>query len=120
MNGPIIFMVVGMKCKKQRTILDLFSFWSCANCREIKEDEIIIIGKRIIGIYYLRESCRYLTTNDEIFFAFSSKLGQLLQEAMLVHRKIVLLIMEDFILEEMGSIFEAFLEIGLDIQIIIV
>ena len=55
MNGPIIFMVIGMKCKKQWTILDLFS-WSCANCREIKEDEIIIIGKRIIGIYYLRES----------------------------------------------------------------
>ncbi len=112
-------MVREMKCEKQRTILDLFSFWSCTNCREIKEDEMITIGNRIIGIYYLQEQCRYIKISGGELFAFSLKLKQLLQEAMLVQKEIVLLIMEDFVLEKMEVIFEAFLDIGLDIQIII-
>lgn len=108
-----------MKCKRQRTIFDFFSFWDCSKCKEIQEDVVIPIGKRVIGIYYLQEGCSYIKTNQEEVFAFSKKLKQLLQEAMIVQEEIVLLLMEDFTLEEMDDVLDAFLNIGLDIQIII-
>lgn len=112
-------MVIRVKCKRQRTILDLFAFWSCDNCKEIRQDEVIAIGQQIIGIYYLHESCYYVEVSHEELFAFSKKLKQLLEEAMVVQDDIVLFILDNFSLEQMEDILEAFLDINLDIQIII-
>lgn len=108
-----------MKCKRQRTVFDLFAFWNCNHCQEIRQDEVIGIGRHVIGIYYLQESCPYIEVNHEELFAFSKKLKQLLQEAMVVQESIVLFLLDSFSLDQMEDILEAFLDLDLDIQIII-
>ena len=50
---------------------------------------------------------------------FSKKLKQLLQEAMVVQESIVLFLLDSFSLDQMEDILEAFLDLDLDIQIII-
>ncbi|HKM29951.1 MAG TPA: hypothetical protein VJZ51_04280 [Bacilli bacterium] len=108
-----------MKCKKQRSIFDLFYFWSCKDCPDLKRDEIINIGRRVVGIYHLTETCRYIIVDDIELFAFSPKLKQLLLEAEAFQEQIVLLILDDLNFEKIDNILEAFLDLNLDVQIII-
>ncbi|MDD3171163.1 MAG: hypothetical protein PHO86_02460 [Bacilli bacterium] len=106
-----------MKCKKTRTIFELFAFYDCSDC--ITEDEFFLIGNRVIGIYYIEPNCDYLKMDREISFAFSLKLKRLLYEAIINKDKIVLLLLDNKRIEGIIPILDSFLEWDLDIQIII-
>lgn len=102
-----------MNCskKEERNILNLFKIYDCETCASLKEDEIIKIGKRVIGIYKFEKCNLDKSLLQAKFLAF-------LLEAIKNNDSIILLWGEEHIKAQYYEALDAFLESGMDIQII--
>ena len=107
-----------MKCKKIRTLFNLFEVFDCKNCRHNLEDEHFLIGHYYVSIYHLFNQCEVLGINYDDLIYNSKKLKFLLKDAISYNDKIFLIFIENFQIETYFEIFERILDNDLNIQII--
>jgi len=109
-----------MRCKPKRNIFNLFQVLTCENCPNKRNDEFIYIGRNVIAIYYVFDSCLDLEIDKDLIFPNVEKLKILLKDAILNQDKIFMCMLEDFDLENYYDVFEKVLDEGLSVQIIVI
>ncbi|MGI6710679.1 MAG: hypothetical protein ACOX4W_04460 [Bacilli bacterium] len=102
-----------MKCEKNinRDIFNLFKVYECGECQNFYQDEFILIGYRLIGIYKFKK-CFYEDRFLEVKFL------KFLLEAIKNSEKIILLWGEEHFTPRNYEALSKFLDDGYDIQII--
>ncbi len=107
-----------MKCVRKRTVFDLLSVYTCAGCEYRREDELIVIGRQVIAVYYLGDNCPHLPERDDYALSGSSKLRLLLKDAISHDNEIMLFLFEQFNLRDYYDLFEKIMDEGLSVQVI--
>jgi|SRR5690554_3825354 len=107
-----------MKCKQRRTIFDLFSVYTCQGCKYKREDELIVIGKQTVAIYYISDNCPFAEKDNEYFLSASKKLRLLFKDAIINYEKIMLFFFEEFNAEKYYEVFEKIMDADLSVQVI--
>lgn len=110
-----------MKCKKKRTIFDLFEIYKCENCEAFKNDEEFYLGRIKITIIYAENYCYYnkngIIEKDELIEQ-SQKVRLFLKDAIIsqvLNKEVLLLWIEEFSLEKYDEIIDALTGFELDI-----
>jgi len=107
-----------MKCKKKRTVFELFEIFTCENCQFKKEDKQIIIGNNLISIYHLFNNCEAIEIDVDYLIFDCIKLKILLKDAIIYDSEIMFIFIEDFNLEQYYDVFSGILDNELSIQIV--
>lgn len=106
-----------MKCKRKRTILDLFEIYTCDNCPNYCADEYLQIANTRINIYYLATRCLDIDYDDN-FIAFNKKTKKFLIEALYTKSFIIWLTREERIYINNEPLYNI-IELSNDIHIIV-
>ncbi|HHZ18102.1 MAG TPA: hypothetical protein GX390_02320 [Acholeplasmataceae bacterium] len=107
-----------MKCNKKRTVFDLFNVYTCDDCPRRREDELIVIGRQAIAVYYLGDDCPHLDKDDYALSA-SAKLRLLLKDAVAYDDQIMLFVFDRLEMRAYYDLFESILDDGLSVQVIL-
>lgn len=99
-----------VKCGRKRTVFDLLSVYTCAGCEYRREDELIVIGRQVIAVYYLGDNCPHLPERDDYALSGSSKLRLLLKDAISHDNEIMLFLFEQFNLRDYYDLFEKIMD----------
>lgn len=105
-------------CKREkRNLFCLFKTYLCLGCLNNKEDENIVIGRQILKIYPIT-SCKLI--DDDNIYLFNQRLKKLLLSFTIYQNEAILLWLDKCDrMEDYAFIFEAFMDLNLDIFIII-
>lgn len=106
-----------MKCKRKRTIFDLFEIYTCDKCINFCEDEYLQIANTSINIYYLATRC-LITDYDDLFIAFNKKMRKFVKEAVYTDSLIIWLSRKERMLLDNEYLYNI-IELSNDIHIIV-
>lgn len=103
-----------MKCKRKRSINDLFEVYDCNLCKYNKKDEQFLIGSNYINIYYSNRDC--------LLFSEFEKLNNIKEKLFLkdciINENIIFLWINDFKISMNYEIIEYLLLFNLDVHIL--
>ena len=109
-----------LNCKKNRDIYSLFNVFNCSECDKINEDYDILIGNNKISVYYIINRCIIL--NDEIIINdiidLDVKLKRLLYDICHYQNDIIVLLFENFVIDDYFELFDWLLFFGKEIHVI--
>lgn len=107
-----------MKCRQKRNVFTLFDVFSCDGCKYRRDDEFIYIGRNVIGIYYLFDTCINLEIDKDLLVCDLDKLKLLFKDVVKYQDEIFFCFLEDFRLDNYYEVFDKIIDENLSIQIV--
>lgn len=108
-----------MNCLFKRDIFNFYEYKDCKKCKGYLEDKEFLIGRNRIYLYYLRD-CTLIDVNLDVLFNYEKKVKLFLKDAVLSHEKIITLVLEMNEFEKRMEEISSFLDLEMDIHILII